>query len=40
MAGLSHALLSGQAILETEPTGKASKDFRALWRYVEKELDK
>jgi hypothetical protein len=33
-------LIAAQHILETEPTGKASKDFRALWRYVEKELDK
>jgi chromosome partitioning protein len=39
-AGLSHALLSGQAISETEPTSKAAKEFRALWRYVEKELGK
>jgi chromosome partitioning protein len=39
-AGLSHALLSGQAISETEPGSKAAKEFRALWRYVEKELGK
>ena len=39
-AGLSHALLSGQAISETEPDSKAAKEFRALWRYVEKELGK
>lgn len=37
---MSHALLGGQAVSETDPTSKASKEVRALWRYVEKELSK
>lgn len=39
-AGLSHALLGGLAISEAEPASKATKELRALWRYVEKELSK
>lgn len=39
-AGLSHALLGGLAISEAEPSSKATKEMRALWRYVEKELSK
>jgi chromosome partitioning protein len=39
-AALSHALVGGQAVSETEPTSKASKELGALWRYVEKELKK
>jgi len=39
-AALSHALLGGLAISEAEPNGKATKEMRALWRYVEKELSK
>jgi chromosome partitioning protein len=35
---LSHALVAGMTATETEPDGKAAKDIRALWRYVEKEL--
>ena len=37
-AALSHALVGGLTATETEPAGKAAKDIRALWRYVEKEL--
>ncbi|HEX2939591.1 MAG TPA: ParA family protein [Rhodopila sp.] len=37
-AALSHALVAGLTALETEPTGKAAKELRALWRHVEKEL--
>lgn len=39
-AALSHALLSGMTVSETEPEGKATKEIRALWRYVEKEMGK
>jgi len=39
-AAMSHALLGGQAVSETEPTSKASKEVHTLWRYVEKELGK
>jgi chromosome partitioning protein len=37
---LSHALVSGMVASETEPDGKAAKEIRALWRFVEKELFK
>lgn len=37
-AAFSHALVGGLAASESEPGGKASKEMRALWRYVEKEL--
>ena len=37
-AALSHALLAGLGITEAEPAGKASRELRALWRHVEKEL--
>lgn len=39
-AALSHALVGGMAASETEPDGKAAKEIRALWRFVEKELFK
>jgi chromosome partitioning protein len=39
-AGLSHALLGGLGITEADPSSKATKEIRALWRYVEKELSK
>ena len=39
-AALSHALVSGHAVSETEPTGKAAKELSALWRFVDKELSK
>jgi len=39
-AVLAHALVGGMAASETEPDGKAAKEIRALWRYVEKELFK
>jgi chromosome partitioning protein len=39
-APLAHALVGGQAVSETEPTSKATKELRALWRYVEKEMGK
>lgn len=39
-AALSHALVGGQAVSEIEPSGKATKEIRALWRFVEKELGK
>jgi chromosome partitioning protein len=39
-AALSHALLGGLAVSETEPDSKATKEIRALWRYVEKEMNK
>lgn len=39
-AALSHALVGGMAVSETEPDGKAAKEIRALWRFVEKELSK
>ena len=37
-AALSHALIGGLTATETETDGKAAKEIRALWRYVEKEL--
>lgn len=39
-AALSTALLGGMAVSETEPTSKAAKELRTLWRYVEKEMGK
>ena len=39
-APLAHALVGGLAVSETDPTSKATKEIRALWRYVEKELNK
>jgi chromosome partitioning protein len=39
-AALSQALVGGMTAAETEPEGKAAKDIRALWRFVEKELFK
>lgn len=39
-AAFSHALVSGQTVSETETAGKAAKEVRALWRFVEKELTK
>ena len=39
-AALSHALVGGMAVSETEPSGKAAKEIRALWRFVEKEIAK
>jgi chromosome partitioning protein len=39
-AALSHALVGGMAASETEPDGKAAKEMRALWRFVEKEVFK
>jgi chromosome partitioning protein len=37
-AAFSHALVGGLAVSEAEPDGKATKEMRALWRYIEKEL--
>jgi chromosome partitioning protein len=37
-SALSQALVGGMTASETEPDGKAAKDIRALWRFVEKEL--
>lgn len=39
-AAMSHALVAGMTASETEPDGKAAKEIRALWRFVEKELSK
>ena len=39
-AALSHALVNGMAASETEPDGKAAKEIRALWRFIEKELSR
>lgn len=39
-APLAHALVGGQAVSETDPASKATKEIRSLWRYVEKELSK
>jgi chromosome partitioning protein len=39
-APLAHALVGGQAVSETDPASKATKELRALWRYVEKEMGK
>lgn len=39
-AALSHALVGGMAVSETEPDSKAAKEIGALWRFVEKELSK
>jgi chromosome partitioning protein len=39
-AALSHALVGGLTASETDPGGKAGKEIRALWRFVEKELFK
>jgi chromosome partitioning protein len=37
-APLAHSLVGGLAVSETDPTSKATKELRALWRYVEREL--
>lgn len=39
-AVLSHSLLAGLAVSETDPGSKAAGEIRALWRHVEKELAK
>lgn len=39
-AAMSHALVGGLAVSETDPGSKAAKEVGALWRYVEKELSK
>jgi len=39
-ASLAHALVGGQAVSETDPASKATKEIRALWRYIEKEMNK
>ena len=39
-ASLAHALVGGRAVSETDPDSKATKEIRALWRYVEKELNR
>ena len=39
-AALSHALLEGKAIMESDPDSKAATEIRALWRYVAKEMSK
>jgi chromosome partitioning protein len=39
-AAMAHALVGGQAVTEAEPDGKAAKEIRALWRFIEKELAK
>jgi chromosome partitioning protein len=39
-AALSHALVGGQTVTEAEPDGKAAKEMRALWRFIEKDLPK
>src|ERR1700761_1091716 len=37
-AAMAHALVGGMTATETEADGKAAKEVRALWRFVEKEL--
>jgi chromosome partitioning protein len=39
-AAMSHALVSGMTASETDRDGKAAKEIRTLWRFVEKELFK
>jgi chromosome partitioning protein len=39
-AALSHALVGGLAVSETDPGSKAAKEIAALWRYVEKEMSR
>ena len=39
-APLAHALVGGLAVSETDPSSKATKELRALWRFVEKELNR
>jgi chromosome partitioning protein len=39
-AALSQALVGGMVAMETEPDGKAAKEIRNLWRFVEKEMFK
>ena len=36
----SYALVGGQTVSEIESAGKAAKEMRGLWRYVEKELSR
>lgn len=38
-AALSHALISGSAVHEFEPSGKAAKEIDRLWRWVKSELE-
>jgi len=35
-ASLSHALISGEAVTEFEPKGRAAKELRALWQWTTK----
>jgi chromosome partitioning protein len=37
-AALAYALIDGRAVTEFEPDGKAARELRQLWRWVEKEL--
>jgi chromosome partitioning protein len=39
-AALSHALVGGLAVSETDPGSKAAKEIAALWRHVEKEMNR
>ncbi len=39
-AALSHALVGGLAVSETDPGSKAAKEIASLWRYVEREMSK
>ena len=39
-AVLSHALVGGMVVSETDPESKAAHEISALWRYVEKEISK
>ena len=38
-AAFSHALIDGRSVTEFEKNGKAADEIRALWNWVEKELD-
>ncbi len=37
-ASLSHALITGQAVHEYEPGGKAANELSVLWRWIKKEM--
>ena len=39
-AALSHALNSGHAVTEFDPTGKAASELRELWGFLKAELDR
>lgn len=39
-ASLAHALITGQAVHEYEPAGKAAGEIEALWTWIQKEMER